>query len=89
MTHYAWTIRVHGWHDLQKVTTLAELHDILDMLELPGIAPPHWAIMDSGSVTGHGRYTHDEGGKDEWSISWTLVDDAPDGMTSRQTKRGL
>ena len=40
MTHYAWTIRVHGWHDLQKVTTLAELHDILEILELPGVAPP-------------------------------------------------
>lgn len=91
MTHYAWTIRVHGWHDLQKVTTLAELRDILDILELPGIAPPDWVIMDSGSneVAGHGRYTHNEGGKDEWSISWTLVDDVPDGMTSPETKHGL
>lgn len=91
MTHYAWTVRVHGWHDLQKVTTLAELRDILGILELPGIAPPDWVIMDAWSdeVAGHGRYTHDEGGKDEWSISWTTVDDAPaDGMVSPETKHG-
>jgi hypothetical protein len=91
MTHYAWTIRVHGWHDLQKVTTLAELHDILEILELPGVAPADWVTMDawSNEIKGHGRYTHDEGGKDEWSISWTTVDDAPiDGMASLERKQG-
>lgn len=79
MTHYAWTIKVQGWHDLQKVTTLAELHDILDILQLPGIAPPDWVIMDAwgAEVAGHGRYIHDEGGRNEWSLSWTTVDDVP------------
>jgi hypothetical protein len=91
MTHYAWTIRVPGWHDLQKVTTLAELRDILEILELPGVAPPDWVIMGAWSdeVKGHGRYTHEVGGKEEWSISWTTVDDEPaDGMESPQKKHG-
>ncbi len=80
MTHYAWTIRVHGWHDIQKVTTLTELHDILQTLELPGTAPPDWVLMGAWSeeVAGRGRYTHNKGCKDEWSLTRTKVDDASD-----------
>lgn len=80
MTHYAWTIKVHGWHDLQKVTTLAELRDILEILELPGTAPPDWVVMGAWNdeVAGRGRYTHNKGCKDEWSLTWTKVDDAPE-----------
>lgn len=82
MTHYAWTIRVHGWHDLQKVTTLADLHDILQILELPGIAPPDWLVMGiwSDEIAWHGRYTHNKGCKDEWTLTWAKVDDAPELM---------
>jgi hypothetical protein len=46
MTHYAWTIKASGLQDVQKVTTLPELHDVLQLLKLPGIAPPAWLTVD-------------------------------------------
>ncbi|MCV9965689.1 hypothetical protein OIU34_27835 [Pararhizobium sp. BT-229] len=80
MTHYAWTLTAHGRQDIQKVTTLAELEDILRILDLPGLAPPDWVIANGWAhdVPGHGHYTHNEGSKDEWSLTWTKVDDAPE-----------
>ena len=61
MTHYAWTRRVRGRRALQKVPTLAELHDISDMLVLPGIAPPDCSSWTLGAAkaAGNGRYIHD------------------------------
>ena len=46
---------------------LAELHDISDMLELPGIAPPDRSSWTLGAAkaTGNGRYTRPRAGR--WS----------------------
>jgi hypothetical protein len=46
MTTYAWTIKVHGRKDIQHVTMLAELHDYLRVLDLPGIATPEWVTVE-------------------------------------------
>ncbi len=80
MSHYAWTIKARGRQDIQKVTTLAELHDILQILELPGLAPPDWVITgaESNEIAGHGHYIQNEGGKDEWSLAWTKLDNVPE-----------
>ena len=78
MTHYAWTIKVPGGQDIQDVTTLSELLDVLQMLSLPGIAPPHWQNMDVNSdLANHGEFVHNEGSIDEWSLIWTKMDEAP------------
>lgn len=79
MTHYAWTLKTCGRQDIEKVTTLPELYDILQMLKLPGVAPPRWLTIDPwrDKIPGHGRYTHNEGGSDEWSLIWTKVDYGP------------
>jgi hypothetical protein len=79
MTHYAWTIKTHDRQDIEKVTTLPELYDILQMLKLPGTAPPHWLTIDPwrDKIPGHGHYAHNEGGSDEWSLIWTKVDYGP------------
>jgi hypothetical protein len=76
MTHYAWTVRARGRQDIQRVTTLAEMQETLRILELPGVAPPDWIVANiwSDNIPAHGQYTHDEGGKDEWSLIWTKVD---------------
>lgn len=34
--------------DIENVTTLPELYDILQMLRLPG--PPHWLTTDHGAI---------------------------------------
>lgn len=74
------TIKASGRQDIHKVTTLDELEDVLRTLELPGIAPPHWVVMSThgDEIAGHGRYVHNEGSKDEWSLTWTTVNDAPE-----------
>ena len=76
MTHYAWTIRARGRRDILRVTTLAEMQGNLRILELPGLAPPDWFIGDgwSDDIPDQGHYTHNEGGKDEWSLTWTKVE---------------
>ena len=83
MTHYAWTIRASGLQDVQKVTTLPELHDVLQLLKLPGIAPPTWLTVDPWreELSGDGRYVYDEGGSDEWSVVWTKVYYGPGDVT--------
>ncbi|MBB5535660.1 hypothetical protein GGD55_002364 [Rhizobium giardinii] len=45
-------------------------------LELPGGVPPVWILTNTGSSddAGHGRYTHNSGDKDEWSLIWTKLD---------------
>lgn len=79
MTHYAWTIKVPGRQDIQGVTTLSELLDNLQILNLPGIAPPDWLNMDVDSdLASHGEFVHNEGSIDEWSLIWTEVDETPD-----------
>ncbi|KQV39991.1 MULTISPECIES: hypothetical protein [unclassified Rhizobium] len=72
MTHYAWTIEVKGRKPIQKVTTLAGLVEVLRILELPDVAPPEWVTFEGGNAD-HGKYTHNEGGDDEWSLTWTKV----------------
>ncbi len=76
MTQFVWTLRAPGVHDLQRVTTLDEMQDALMKLELPGGVPPAWILTNTGSgdAAGHGRYTHNAGGKDEWSLAWTMLD---------------
>ena len=83
MTHYAWTIKASGLQDVQKVTTLPELHDVLQLLKLPGIAPPTWLTVDPcrEELSGDGRYVYDEGGSDEWSVVWTKVYYGPGDVT--------
>ena len=70
MTHYAWTIRANGRKDIQRVTTLEEMTETLHVLDLPGLMPADWAIEHAH---GDGRFIHDEGGPDEWSITFTAV----------------
>lgn len=79
MTHYAWTLRARGRQDIQKVTTLAEMQDTLTMLELPGVISLDWIVSNAPkhNVPGHGHFTHNEGGADEWSLTWTKVDYGP------------
>jgi hypothetical protein len=79
MTHYAWTLRARGRQDIQKVTTLAEMQDTLMTLELPGVSSPDWIVSNASkhNVPGHGHFTHNEGGADEWSLTWTKVDYGP------------
>jgi hypothetical protein len=76
MNHYAWTIKYRGHEDIRHVTTLAGLFDVLRALELPGLAPPAFVVSD-GEIPDHGHYTHNEGGSDEWSLTWTRIDDTP------------
>ncbi len=78
MAHYAWKIKANGRRAIRRVTTLPELHDTLQILRLPGIAPPEWVIKDAlrDQRGSRGRYVHNEGGRDEWSLVWTKVDDA-------------
>ncbi|MCV9960366.1 hypothetical protein OIU34_00505 [Pararhizobium sp. BT-229] len=76
MTHYAWTIKAPGRQEIRKVTTLAELCDVLRVLDLPAIEPPEFVTVDM-EVFDHGTYHHDEGGEDEWSLTWTKIDDTP------------
>lgn len=75
MTHYAWTIKEGGQQDVQKVTTLPELYDVLQMLKLPGIAPPAWLTMDPwrDELPSDGRFVCNEGCANEWSVVWTKV----------------
>ncbi|KQV31163.1 hypothetical protein ASE23_01970 [Rhizobium sp. Root73] len=74
MTIYAWTIAKPGRQDIKHVSDLAELHEYLRVLDLPGAAPPDWVTMDTG-IADHGTYTYNEGSMDEWSLTWTKVDE--------------
>lgn len=76
MTYYAWIIKARGRQDIKHVTTLAGIYDVLRVVELPGFAPPEWLTIDA-EIADHGHYTHNEGGKDEWSLAWTKIDDTP------------
>ncbi|WP_426231979.1 hypothetical protein [Pararhizobium sp. DWP3-4] len=73
MTLYAWTISKPGRQDIKKVSDLDELREYLRVLDLPGVAPPEFVSLDA-EVHDHGTYTHN-GGMDEWSMTWTKVDD--------------
>ncbi|WP_082510066.1 MULTISPECIES: hypothetical protein [unclassified Rhizobium] len=72
MIHYAWTIEAKGRKPIQKVTTVACLVDVLRILDLPGVAPTDWVAFEC-CASDHGKYTHNEGGDDEWSLKWTSV----------------
>ena len=74
--HYAWTIRAKGRQDILRVTTLLEMRDVLRILELPGTSPIETIIRDDhdADFEGRGLYTHNGGGDDEWSLTWTRVD---------------
>ncbi len=76
MTQYVWTLRAPGIRNLQRVTTLEEMQETLMVLELPGGVPPAWILTNTGSSddAGHGHYTHNAGGNDEWSLTWTRLD---------------
>ena len=75
MTFYAWTITVPGRQVMKEVTTLPELQDVLRVLDLPGT--DLFMHVDQ-RMPGHGRFTNDGGSMDEWSLTWTKVDDAPE-----------
>ena len=70
--HYAWTIRYPGRQDIQKVTTIADLEDVLRLLQLPGIAPAEF-VTDEVAASRHGTYTYNHGGDDEWLLTWTHI----------------
>ncbi|MDQ0323712.1 hypothetical protein QO002_005919 [Pararhizobium capsulatum DSM 1112] len=72
MIPYAWTIEVKGRQTIRKVTTIEEMHDVLRVLDLPGVAPPDCGTLEAWNSV-HGSYTHNLGGDDEWSLSWTKV----------------
>ena len=80
MTHYAWTIKVKGQPSIQRVTKLADLLDVLQQVQLPGLARPGWGSLHPvrGTIPDHGEFIHNEGADDEWSLTWTRIDDAPD-----------
>jgi hypothetical protein len=73
MTVYAWTISKPGMPDIKRVMSLAELRDALVVLDFLGFTPPEFVTPDA-EVHDHGTYTHNEGSKDEWSLTWTKVD---------------
>lgn len=73
MTIYVWTIAKPGRQDIKRVTDLAELHEYLRVMDLPGVAPPDWDMMDP-EISDHGTYTHAAGSMDEWSLTWAKVD---------------
>lgn len=77
--HYAWTIKAKGRQNIERVTTLADLQDTLRILSMPGLAPPDWIIMgaEGEEFADHGRYIHNEGGKDEWSLNWKRANYEP------------
>ncbi|WP_426124521.1 hypothetical protein [Pararhizobium sp. PWRC1-1] len=71
MTFYAWTISVPGRPDMEEVTTLPELQDVLRVMDLPDTAlfmQPDQLMPDRGT------YSNDEGSMDEWSLTWTKLD---------------
>jgi hypothetical protein len=71
MTFYAWTISRPGRQDVKEVSDLAELRDYLCVLDLP--TPPDFVERD-GEMYDHGRFIHQSGSIDEWSLRWTKVD---------------
>ena len=73
-THYAWTIRYPGRQDIQKVTTVDGLENTLRILQLPGLAPAEFVTIEV-EASHRGTYTHNQGGDDEWSLTWTKVDE--------------
>ena len=72
--HYAWTIKYPGRQDIQKVTTVEELADTLRVLQLPGLAPAEFLTLDVRTLE-RGSYFHCEGDDEEWSLTWTKVDE--------------
>ena len=72
--HYAWTIRYPERQDIQKVTTLDSLENTLRILQLPGLTPAEFVTIEV-ETSPHGTYTHNQDGDDEWSLTWTKVDE--------------
>ncbi len=70
----AWTIRYPGREDILGVTTIADLRDVLRVLELPGRERPEFITHDM-EVADHGSRVQNQGGRAEWSLTWTTVDD--------------
>ncbi|WEZ84633.1 hypothetical protein P6U16_08695 [Rhizobium sp. 32-5/1] len=54
---------------------IAEMVDVLRILDLEGVAPAEFVTIEV-EVSEHGTYIHNQGGDDEWSLTWTKVDDA-------------
>jgi hypothetical protein len=73
MTIYAWTISKPDRQDVKEVTDMAELHHYLRVLDLPGAAPPELITMDT-EISDHGTYMHAPRSAEEWSLTWTKVD---------------
>ena len=71
MELFAYTIKITG----SKITGVSDFEDLVAILKqigLPGTAPPEWVLLET-KVSAHDApsvYIHDEGGPEEWSVSW-------------------
>lgn len=76
MLYFAWTIIRPGHEHINRVSDLAELEYILEMLDLPGLTPPHWIISDieAHRFEGSGKWEH-QGNPYSWTLIWALVND--------------
>ncbi len=75
MALYAWTIHVPNRAPIKRVTGITELHDVLCVLDLPGLSfPQEITIDDDGNVADSGKFRHvDVGDGFDWSVSWTKL----------------
>lgn len=72
MAHYVWSIETRGREPILKVTTVKDLRNFLHVLDLPGAMSPILLAMEVNNAC-QGCYTQNEGGVDEWKLTWTRI----------------
>ncbi|MDQ0323710.1 hypothetical protein QO002_005917 [Pararhizobium capsulatum DSM 1112] len=72
---YRWKIEHKSRESIQRVSNLDELQQTLCVLDLPGRRPPAWIIYAARAAERDGmtEYIHNEGGRDEWRLTWRRV----------------
>ncbi|WP_426229279.1 hypothetical protein [Pararhizobium sp. DWP3-4] len=73
MSIYAWTISKPGRQSTKKVGHLNEMLENLRALNPTGSTPVGFVTLNA-NVPDNGIYTHGEGSREEWSVSWTKID---------------
>ncbi|WP_455273662.1 hypothetical protein [Rhizobium herbae] len=72
MTYYAWTISRPGKRDINEVTPLLQLQDVLRTLDLFGTTVFTKMVL---KLPDNGTYTHNKGSMDERSLTWRKIGD--------------
>ncbi len=77
MPKYEWTISARNKENIHRVTDAEELEETLRILKLPGEKPTQWAwvLSENPEWGGQGRFVHNAGGEDEWSLTWSKIDE--------------